>query len=158
MKKSCLATLLFAFAGAASATPEAVSLLPVRLAPTVTGNQELIRECGVEAKIQGRTAERLQQLGLLSSAGAGGNAPSLQLSVESVEGRFGGAFSGTKTISLKLELSRGGKLIRSGSLTRKGIGKGLSGFSGSCGAMDGVAGEVADDVANWLSPGIVPQK
>lgn len=159
MKRLCLSTLLaLALSPLAHAAPEAVALQPVRYAPAVTGNQKLIKECDVSAKIQGRTAERLQQLGLLSKVGATGGVSALQITIESVEGRAGGAFSGPKTVQLKLELTRGETLIRSGSITRKGIGKGIAGLRGSCGTMDGVAGEVADDVANWLSPGIVPQE
>lgn len=144
---------MLALATCAQAAAEPVALQTVRYSSKVTGNHKLMKECSVNAQIQGRVAERLQQLGLLSTVGA----PALQITIESVEGRAGGAFSGPKTVQLKLELFRGETLIRSGSINRQGIGKGLAGLRGSCGTMDGVAAEIADAVADWVSPGSVPK-
>jgi hypothetical protein len=77
----------------------------------------------------------------------------VQLTIIAVHGFGGGAWSGSKSMSVRADIIKGGSIVGTTVLTRSSRGGAFGGFSGTCAILDRVAGALGKDVATWLSRG-----
>lgn len=82
-----------------------------------------------------------------------GGATFVQLTVFSVIGFGGGSWSGAKSMGIRVEILKGGTVVRSTSFTRSSNGGVFGGFKGTCSILDRVAGALGKDVAAWMARG-----
>jgi len=111
-------------------------------------------ECALDTKVSQRIQESAKAaFDVVSSktlADAGSN-KALSLTIVSVQGVGGGAWSGPKSITLQGSLKQGGKVI--GTFTgRRTSGGGMwGGYKGTCAIFDRDAEALGKDVAEWLA-------
>ena len=74
----------------------------------------------------------------------------VRVSIIDVMGVGGGAWSGPKAISLRVELLKDGKVERTTRLTRTTSGGPLGGFKGTCAMLERDSGVLGKDVAKWV--------
>lgn len=75
----------------------------------------------------------------------------VQLTVLSVHGFGGGAWSGAKSMAVRADLKQGSSTLRSTVLSRSSTGGAFSAFKGTCEILDRVAVALGKDVAKWVS-------
>jgi hypothetical protein len=143
MKKIAFAALL---AACAAAHADGVKLLtPVSYAAESSVVPKVREACKIEARLASDVGEAL-----------GGTTDSTQgevvrVSIVDVMGVGGGAWSGPKAISLKVELLKDGKVERSTHLTRTTTGGAFGGFKGTCSMLERDSSVLGKDVAKWVA-------
>jgi hypothetical protein len=107
------------------------------------------RECELEEKTTdwvmealGGRAERLDRAG-------GGDVPVLKLTIVSVIGASGGAWSGPKTMSVRAELVESGKVVATTVKTRSSSGGAFAGYKSTCAIFGRVMKTLGSDIAGW---------
>ncbi len=75
----------------------------------------------------------------------------VRVSILDVMGVGGGAWSGPKAISIKVELLRDGQVVRSTRLTRTTSGGAFGGFKGTCSMLERDSSVLGKDVAKWVA-------
>lgn len=143
MKKFALAILV---AATAPAWADGVQLLtPVTYAAESSVVPKVREACKVEERL---TTDIGKALGG-STADAGGDV--VRVSIVDVMGVGGGAWSGPKAISLRVELLKGGKVLRATHLTRTTTGGAFGGFKGTCAMLERDSAVLGKDVAMWVA-------
>jgi len=74
----------------------------------------------------------------------------LKLTITSVIGAGGGAWSGPKTMTVRAELLQSGKVVASTVKSRSSGGGAFGGMKGTCQIFDRVMTTLGSDVAAWL--------
>jgi hypothetical protein len=72
------------------------------------------------------------------------------LTLMSVQGAGGGAWSGSKSMSVRAEVLDDGKPVASQTFTRSSGGGVLGGVSGSCPIVERIAKALAQDITVWM--------
>jgi hypothetical protein len=75
----------------------------------------------------------------------------VRVSIVDVMGVGGGAWSGPKAISIRVDLLRDGQVERSTHLTRTTTGGPLGGFKGTCSMLERDSSVLGKDVAKWVA-------
>jgi hypothetical protein len=139
MNKIVLAALL---AACAAAHADGVKLLtPVSYASESSVVPKVREACKVEERLASDVGDAL-----------GGRTESTQgevvrVSIIDVMGVGGGAWSGPKAISIRVELLKDGKVERMTRLTRTTTGGAFGGFKGTCSMLE----RDSKDVAKWVA-------
>jgi len=140
MNKIALSILL---AVSASAHADGVTLVtPVAYVPEASVVTKVREECQLENRLATD----------INAALANTTTPSgkeLRVSILDVMGVGGGAWSGPKAISLRVELMKDGKVERSTRLTRTTTGGAFGGFKGTCAMLERDSAVLGKDVARW---------
>ena len=140
MNKISLSILL---AVCASAHADGVTLMaPITYAPEASVVPKIREECLLENRLATD----------INAALANTTTPSgkdLRVSILGVMGVGGGAFSGPKAITLRVELMQDGKVERSTRLTRTTGGGAFGGFKGTCAILERDSATLGKDVARW---------
>ena len=84
-----------------------------------------------------------------TTAEAGGDV--VKVSIIDVMGVGGGAWSGPKAISIRVDLMKGGKVLRTTRLTRTTNGGVFGGFTGTCAMLERDSAVLGKDVAKWVA-------
>jgi hypothetical protein len=160
MQRSHILLLISALAAplAASAGEHVVVQLPVMVDPLAPMPKAVKSECAVEtdlgvstmAEIAKRVDPSVQSV---ASPDQAGNDKLVQLTILSVQGAGGGAWSGSKSITMRAEIQKGGAKIASTILTRATNGGAFGGFKGTCTMLERVTNALGKDVAVWLARG-----
>ncbi len=112
-------------------------------------------ECGLESTLPNHLMRYLSKAApgasLLSDGAAPGSTPVLSMTILSVSGIGGGAWTGYKGISIRAELTEKGKVVRSIDLHRTTSGGAWAGFKGTCSILDRAATALGKDVSNWYA-------
>lgn len=112
-------------------------------------------ECGLESTLTNHLMRYLNKAtpgaSLLSEGAAPGNTPVLSITILSVSGIGGGAWTGYKGISIRAELTEKGKVVRSIDLHRTTSGGAWAGFKGTCSILDRAATALGKDVSTWYA-------
>lgn len=108
---------------------------------TALGNQVLAR---VTSQFPGSST-------LEGDAVAPGDAKVLRLTVFSVSGLGGGAYSGTKQMSVRADIFSGEKMLATTTLERQSMGGAAGLFGGgTCAAFNKIAEVLASDITAWM--------
>ena len=143
MKKIASIALLLV---AGSAWADGVMLLkPVSYAAESSVVPKVREACKIEERF---TTDVGDALGGTTESSAG---RVVRVSIVDVMGVGGGAWSGPKAISLRVELLNNGKVERSARLTRTTTGGPLGGFKGTCAMLERDSGVLGKDVAKWVA-------
>lgn len=112
-------------------------------------------ECGVDMLLGNHVfsaiGRRDSGTQLAPSQAQAGNGRFLQLTVLSVHGFGGGAWSGAKSMTIRADLKQGASLVRSTVLSRSSSGGAFAAFKGTCEILDRVATALGKDVAKWVA-------
>ena len=140
MNKLALSILL---AVSANAYADGATLVtPVTYASEASVVQKVRQEC----QLENRLASDINAALVNTTTPAG---KSLRVTILDVMGVGGGAWSGPKAISLRVELLNGDKVERSTRLTRTTTGGAFGGFKGTCAMLERDSATLGKDVARW---------
>ena len=140
MNKIALFILL---AVSASAHADGVTLVaPVTYAVEASVVTKVRQECQLENRLAADI-----NAALANTTTPAGEA--LRVTILDVMGVGGGAWSGPKSISLRVELMKDGKVERSTRLTRTTGGGAFGGFKGTCAILERDSATLGKDVARW---------
>ncbi len=140
MNKIALSVLL---AVSTSAFADGAALVtPVTYAPEASVVQKVRQEC----QLENRLASDINAALVNTTTPAG---KQLRVTILDVMGVGGGAWSGPKAISLRVELLSGDKVERSTRLTRTTTGGAFGGFKGTCAMLERDSATLGKDVARW---------
>jgi hypothetical protein len=143
-------------AGLIAAAPHAQAAQPISLLLPVTYEYETSvlhkakESCKLDERLGNGIAAELQKRAgeprTVSTAATG-----VVLHVELVGGNVlgGGGWTGSKSLTLKVQELQDGEVVRQRGFSRKGRG-GLAGpFEGTCGILEGLADDLAKDIVDW---------
>lgn len=155
MNKQVILTLALAAGGLQAHANERllVQVLAV-LDPSAPINAAVRSECNVQALVGNAVFSEVKQRVPGAEPAAAprdtGGAKALRLTLVSVRGVGGGAYSGPKSMNLKVELTQNGKVLQSTVLHRDSLGGVWGGVKGTCSIFERVAVALGKDVAAWL--------
>lgn len=143
---------------AASANEPLFLQVPAMLDPSAPIPTAVRNECALEMLLGNYALSAIdRRIGSVQSVTApeqAGIDKIVQLTIISVHGFGGGAWSGSKSMSVRADIKKGGATVGSTVFTRSSRGGAFGGFSGTCAILDRVAGALGKDVAAWLSRGL----
>jgi hypothetical protein len=110
-------------------------------------------ECSLEMLLgnyaQSEMERRIGSVQSVSAPEQAGSDKLVQLTIISVHGAGGGVWSGAKSMSIRVDVKKGGATVGSTVLSRSARG----GAMGTCALLDRCARALGKDVAVWLSRG-----
>ena len=150
-----IALFLWAAALAASAQERLQVLAPAVYAPDAPVAESL-RGCNVDGLVASQLVEKLNEhfpgtTGVQQMQGNAGK--TVSLTILSLQGAGGGAWSGAKSVTLRADIVLGGTKVASQTFVRNSRGGVLGGVSGSCPIVEKIAATLAADVAAWVARG-----
>ena len=147
--KAWLVVLGFSVAGIAQAQ-EKLLILPAQFGPNVQVVDSVKRECELEAKIDEWVMESVSKKYSAARGDKAGSGKTLRVTITNVFGVGGGAYSGSKSMSVQADLMQGGKVIATTTKNRSSGGGAFAGMKGTCAIFGRVAKALGADVAAWL--------
>lgn len=162
-------TLLLALGLCAAAWAHAGERLfvqvPATIAPEARANPAVKSECRVDALVGRQVLQEVAQRWPGSQPAAvpaqAGKDKFVRLTLVSVFGVGGGAWSGPKSMTVRVDLTQSGKVLQTTTLTRTSSGGFWGATMGTCQIMERIAGTLGKDVAGWLpvpAGGSVPEQ
>ncbi|MCL1826302.1 MAG: hypothetical protein FWG26_10305 [Betaproteobacteria bacterium] len=156
MKHLSAALVIFALATplTASASERLFLQIPAKLDPSAPIPTAVKNECALEMLLGNYALSAInQRIGSVQSVSApeqAGIDKIVQLTIISAYGAGGGGWSGSKSASIRVDISKEGTIVGSTVLTRSS--KGVVGmYGGTCALFDRIARALGKDVAVWLS-------
>lgn len=128
--------------------------VPAVLDPSAPIVNAVKNECGLELLIGNyvfqRVNERMGGADPLQDIAKAGQNKVLQLTIISVQGVGGGAWSGGKAISLRAQIVQNGQTLNTVVFRRNSRGGVFGGMQGTCTIMEHIVTFLAKDVAAWV--------
>lgn len=153
-RKAILALALAAGGLHAHAGERLLVQVPAVLDASAPINAAVRGECNVQTLVGNAVFSEVKQRVPSAEPAAAprdtGGAKALRLTLVSVRGVGGGAYSGPKSMNLKVELTQNGKVLQSTVLHRDSFGGVFGGMKGTCAIFERVAVALGKDVAAWL--------
>ena len=153
-RKTIFALALAAGAFQAHANDRLLVQVPAALDPSAPINANVRSECNVQTLVGNAVFSEVKQRWPGAEAAAAprdtGGAKALRLTITSARGVGGGAYSGPKSMNLKVDLTQNGKVLQSTVLHRDSFGGVWGGMKGTCSIFERVAVALGKDVAAWL--------
>jgi hypothetical protein len=116
------------------------------------------RDCDVEGKVGEHVFEKVgakvPTAERLADPRKAGGARLLKVTIINVLGVGGGAWSGSKAITIRVDLEQNSKVHASKVLTRQSGGGAFGGMKGTCSIMERIAVALGSDVASWVPTGL----
>ena len=127
-------------------------VVPATIAPGAPVAQSL-SQCNPEKMMGDHAVRALSQKysGTVGVARAQPGARTVTLTLMSVQGAGGGAWSGAKSMSVRAEVLEDGKPVAGQTFTRNSGGGVLGGVSGSCPIVERIAKALAQDITVWMA-------
>jgi len=134
---------------------------PAIFDPSVSIPTTANRECSVETLLGNYALSaierRIGSVQLVTAPEQAGIGKVVQLTIISVHGYEGGAWSGSKSMSVRVDIRKGGVTVGSTVLTRQSRGGAFRGVYDTCADFNRIAVALGKDVAVWLSRESVTQ-
>lgn len=150
-------TLGMAFAAAlllASQAPAgAAGVKVLRTIPFAEGSgasEKVKDECQLQTRVPEFLSKYSSDVELVEAGGAANTGRVLKLSISQVIASGGGAYSGSKMVTVEGTLLENGKAIGSFTATRHSGGGVFGGYKGTCSIVARCAKAIGRDIANWL--------
>lgn len=151
---------LFVAAGLALASVSALAgetlfvQVPAGIDPSAPISDAVRSECGVDMLLGNQALSALGRneanVQAITSSDKAGNNKFVQLTVLSVHATGGGAWSGPKSMSIRVDLKRGDATLKTAVLSRSSSGGAFGGLKGNCAILDRVVTTLGKDVAKWV--------
>jgi hypothetical protein len=149
-----LAGLLAVVAIGARAEDRLVVQVPALLDSSAPIAESVRRDCKIDEMVgrhvYDKVSEKYPGTGQLVDPLKAGPDRVLKLTIVGVLGVGGGAWSGSKAITVRAELEQNSKVYASKLLTRQSGGGAFGGFKGTCSIMERIARALGGDVAAWV--------
>jgi hypothetical protein len=131
--------------------------LPVAVDPATPIPEAVKNECAVEMLIGNyafaEIGKRAGSVQTITEPAQAGDGKTVQITILAVRGWGGGAWTGPKSMTIRVDLKNGETLAGTTVLRRNSGGGMFGGFSGTCAILERVAGALGKDVAVWLARG-----
>jgi len=135
---------------AASANERLFLQVPAILDPSAPIPTAVKKECSLELLLGNYALSAInQRIGSVQSVSApeqAGINKIVQLTIISAHGHGGGGWSGPKSASIRVDISKEGTIVGSTVLTRSSRGGAFRGFTGTCAIFDRIARALGKDV------------
>ncbi len=158
MKRSHLVLLISALAAplTASAGERLFLQVPALVDPAAPIPAAVKNQCAVDTSIAAHAMAAIAKrhdpaVQSVASPEQAGSDKLVQITILSVQGAGGGAWSGPKSMTIRVDVQKGGAKTGSTILTRATNGGPLSGLTGTCTMLERVATTLGKDVAVWLA-------
>lgn len=152
------APLLLAAAFGAHAQDRLLVQVPALLDPNAPITESVRRDCAVEVKVGehvfAKVSEKIPGAVPLADPRKAGSDRLLKLTIVNVTGVGGGAWSGSKSITVRADLEQNSKVHATKMLTRQSGGGAFGGMKGTCSIMERIAAALGNDVAAWVPAGL----
>lgn len=129
--------------------------VPAVLDPAAPITPAVKSECGVDVLIGNHVlqavSERFPGASPVKDGTKAGSNKFLKLTILSVYGVGGGAWSGPKSMTIRADLLKNGRVVQSKVLQRTSGGGVFGGLRGTCPIMERIAVTLGKDVALWVS-------
>jgi hypothetical protein len=160
MKRSTLLLLISALVAplTASAGERLFVQLPVMVDPSAPIPAAVKSQCTVEASLGAQAMAEIAKrvdpaVQSVATADQAGGDKLVQITILSVQASGGGAWSGSKSMTVRADIQKGGAKVATTILTRSTNGGVMSGLTGTCTMLERVTNALGKDVAVWLSRG-----
>jgi len=134
---------------------------PAVFGPSVQVVDSVRKDCELEEKVGDwvfdGVSKKYPGAARVRKPAEAGNGRLLKLTIVSVFGVGGGAYSGAKSMTVQADLVQGGKVVASTTKSRSSGGGAFGGMKGTCAIFGRVAKALGADVAAWL-PGAIKGK
>ncbi|WP_028103915.1 hypothetical protein [Pseudoduganella violaceinigra] len=156
MKISHLSLLLSALlvSGTSAAAERIFLQLPVQLAPGVELPPRVQAECDLEHHFaqdaEAQISKRFRPVEIITSGTDVGNDKVIKLTLTNINALGGAAWTGPKSVSMQVELMRGGEVLDARVFSRSSQGTLLT---GTCEMLHKVSKALGADVGVWLKRG-----
>jgi hypothetical protein len=155
MNRLLLASML-ALSFGAHAGEQVRLLTPVTYDPAASVNDKVREECKVEDALVTDVGDMLRRYKNGGETTTSMDGKVIRMTITHVLGVGGGATTGPKAVSMRVELLDNGKIERSTRMTRWSIGGAFGVFKGTCTILRRDTRVLGKDVAAWLKdPGYV---
>ncbi len=149
------AIVALCIAQASYANDKIVVTVPAILDPSAPIGENVRRECSVETNVGTQIFQKVSERfpGTEQTPNpnqAGSDRIVLKVTIVGVLGAGGGAWSGSKSITIRADVLQNAKVAATRTLNRQSKGWGLGGVNGTCAIMDHIAVALGKDVAAWL--------
>jgi hypothetical protein len=129
--------------------------VPAILDPAAPIVESVRRECGVELLVGNLAFQRVSRVfpaaAQITDAGKAGSDHVLRLTILSVHGIGGGAWTGSKSMTVRADVVKDAAVLRTTVLQRSSTGGMWGGMRGTCGILERIATALGQDAANWLA-------
>lgn len=151
---ACL--VLTAWAAVPAFAAETLSVqVPAGVDPAAPIPTAVKNECGLEMLLGNYALSAMARNGVAAQAALNqeksGSNKYVQLTVLSVHGFGGGSWSGSKSMSIRVDVKQGDAIVGTTVLSRSSGGGFLGGFKGTCTILDRVAKALGNDVGRWVA-------
>jgi hypothetical protein len=160
MQKSFAVVLLVVIASVTAGTVLAqekfLIRLPIKVEAGGSNADRIKSECKIDTALANQVLARVTSQfpgssALEGNAAAPADAKVLRLTVVSVSGLGGGAYSGTKQMSVRADIVAGKKTLATTTLERQSMGGAAGLFGGgTCAAFNKIAEVMASDITAWM--------
>jgi len=137
-------------------------LVPAVLDPSAPIEDSVKRECNVESMIGNevfqRVSERYPGTAQFQNPGQAGDGYVLKVTITSVVGAGGGAWTGKKAISIRADVLQNSNIAATKDLNRQSGGGIYGGTIGTCKIMELIAVALGKDVAAWMPAALMVMK
>lgn len=152
-----LAVIASLAAGAVGAQEKFLIQLPVKLEAGGTNAHRIKTECKIDTVLANHVLAKVTSQypgsGMLEGgAAAPADAKVLRLTIVNVFGLGGGAYSGTKQMSVRADIVAGKKVLATTIRERQSMGGAAGIFGGgTCAAFNKIADVLASDITAWMA-------
>ena len=151
MNTRFLIAALAAAGACAAAQAEPVALLaPVTYEPDAPVVQKVRDQCPIERQLADHTADALRRSGVGPGMTNSPDGTVVRVMISRVRGVGGGAWTGPKAITLRVELRHDDNTVRATTLNSWSIGGVFAGVKGTCEILDRDTQVLADDIVHWV--------
>ena len=158
LEKLAAALLLAAWAFGVQAQDKLLVQVPALLDASAPITESVRRDCDVEGKVGEHVFEKVSakvpNAEKLPDPRKAGSARLLKVTIVNVTGVGGGGWSGSKSITIRVDLEQNSKVHASKMLTRQSGGGAFGGLKGTCSIMERIAVALGSDVASWMPLGL----
>jgi hypothetical protein len=146
------AILMMAVVQVAQAQDAVTIPIPLDFSENSGASHEVESECMLQSKLPQfiKDYSRKVDVNLVDDAGDNAQGRVLTIEIINVLGAGGGAWSGSKAVTVKGELTENGEVVGTFTAARYSSGGAFGGFKGTCAILGRCVKSMGKDIAGWL--------
>lgn len=149
-------------AHASNAQEKIAVLVPAVLDPSAPIEDSVKRECNVESTIGNEVFKRVSAkypgTAQIQNPGQAGDGYVLKVTITSVHGAGGGAWTGKKEITVRADVLQNSNVAATKNLSHESAGGAFGHYMGTCAIMNRIVVALGRDVAAWLPSALMRVK